>query len=369
MSSALRVRRGSTGRADGIRRIVVMTMLWILGGCLSADTVDPSPTRPTPPMPVYVREYLDGILDYMQARHVRRREIDWPALRRRVLEQAGDAQSIAELRSAIREALARLNDGHSAYLPVRSPAIRVNTRFCYGEPVTALPGLPATIGYVRVGRVDPGSTIESNVAVVDSLQALIRAQDHDSVRGWIVDLRGNSGGNMWPMLAGIAPLLGDGTAGFFMFADTTRPFGVHDGAASFDRFRMIGATVPYRVRREGPRIAVLTDNLVASAGEALLVALRGRAGTRVFGATTCGLSTANIDTMLSDSAHLLVTTATLADRTGRVYGDTIPPDEYVVGIVPPAERAIQWLLSRGASQTANPQTKGSRLHLERGVSP
>jgi carboxyl-terminal processing protease len=31
--------------------------------------------------------------------------------------------------------------------------------------------------------------------------------------GWIVDLRGNGGGNMWAMLAGIGPILGEGEPG------------------------------------------------------------------------------------------------------------------------------------------------------------
>jgi len=37
--------------------------------------------------------------------------------------------------------------------------------------------------------------------------------------GWIIDLRGNGGGNMWPMLAGIGFVLGDGPAGSFVLLD------------------------------------------------------------------------------------------------------------------------------------------------------
>jgi hypothetical protein len=34
--------------------------------------------------------------------------------------------------------------------------------------------------------------------------------------GWIIDLRGNGGGNMWPMLAGIGFVLGEGNLGYFV---------------------------------------------------------------------------------------------------------------------------------------------------------
>ena len=40
--------------------------------------------------------------------------------------------------------------------------------------------------------------------------------DRVSLVGWIVDLRGNTGGNMWPMVAGVGPVLGNGVAGFFV---------------------------------------------------------------------------------------------------------------------------------------------------------
>ena len=38
-------------------------------------------------------------------------------------------------------------------------------------------------------------------------------------RGWVVDLRDNTGGNMWPMLAAIAALLPDGVLGYFVLRD------------------------------------------------------------------------------------------------------------------------------------------------------
>jgi C-terminal processing protease CtpA/Prc len=34
--------------------------------------------------------------------------------------------------------------------------------------------------------------------------------DQGNLAGWIVDLRNNGGGNMWPMLTGIGSILGEG---------------------------------------------------------------------------------------------------------------------------------------------------------------
>jgi hypothetical protein len=87
-------------------------------------------------------------------------------------------------------------------------------------------------------------------------------------------------------------------------------------------------------------------------GEAIAVAFRGRSGTRSFGQSTGGLSTANQHYPLSDGAWLLLTVSTFADRTGQVYGQSIAPDQ--VGNRPQGaedlalQAAIDWLLKQPA---------------------
>ena len=93
-------------------------------------------------------------------------------------------------------------------------------------------------------------------------------------------------------------------------------------------------------------MAVLTDNSVASSGEATVLAFRRRPDTRSFGDATCGLSTANQGFVMSDGAILALTVSVMADRTRTTYGDAIPPDEIVTGpgsqVV---QRALAWLQS------------------------
>ena len=99
---------------------------------------------------------------------------------------------------------------------------------------------------------------------------------------------------------------------------------------------------PYRLRRDRPRVAVLTDNGVASSGEAVVLSFKERPDTRSFGDRTCGFSTANAPYPMSDGATLNITEAVMADRTRTRYGYSIHPDEAV-----PADqvvaRAIAWL--------------------------
>jgi len=78
-----------------------------------------------------------------------------------------------------------------------------------------------------------------------------------------------------------------------------------------------------------PPVAVLTSQFTASAGEAIVVAFRGRPHTSSFGAVTAGVPTGNAPKMLSDGALLVVTAAFDADRTGRTYDSPILPNQLV----------------------------------------
>jgi hypothetical protein len=56
-------------------------------------------------------------------------------------------------------------------------------------------------------------------------QELICSLDQVHPGGWIVDLRGNSGGDMWPMVAGLGPIIGDGVLGAFVAPDGRKETG------------------------------------------------------------------------------------------------------------------------------------------------
>jgi C-terminal processing protease CtpA/Prc len=204
--------------------------------------------------------------------------------------------------------------------------------------------VPFGIGYVRVRRF-AGTAAEATL-YAQQLQDTIRLADRDGLARWIVDLRGNSGGNMYPMLAGIGPLLGDGVHGYFLDADAlATPFSYRAGTSAFADTPLHQVSAVYQLKETNPRVAVLTDGLVASSGEAIVVAFRGRTNTRSFGTPTCGLSTGNSTWFLSDTSRLVITTSIMADRTRRSYGDVITPDEMIVNSDDAVDRAIQWLMS------------------------
>jgi len=181
-----------------------------------------------------------------------------------------------------------------------------------------------------------------------------------------------------PMLLGLGPFLGDGVfltaggrtdgsewsysyeAGQLLvngdpldvpaaFAGTGLPADAVEALAAAARLY----TDPFVLPAADQPIAVLTSFYTSGAGEALLIAFEGRSGTRSFGEPTSGYSEGITEVYLDDGAALVVTSAVLADRNGRVYQGSIMPDEIVIPLPQTEtdevlERAVQWILTQPA---------------------
>jgi hypothetical protein len=198
-------------------------------------------------------------------------------------------------------------------------------------------------------------------------------------KGWIVDLRGNTGGNMWPMLIGIGPVLGEGNVGSFVAADGTINWFYQDGktgtrnSAGLETVSLTLEDAPVPVTPSAP-VAVLVDSSTASSAEAITIAFHGRPGTRFFGSHTAGKSTAVQPFKMDDGAELYLTTAIDADRSGKAFPEGLTPDQVfpAIGTMPqnsndPVVLAAQtWLAANTTPSAVLPptpatRTKGRRL--------
>lgn len=317
--------------------LLALSLYLTLSGCGGSG----APTAPTGGLSETARAHLNQLVAYMQGGSVRRLTIDWTDFRARVFAEAGGAQTIPQLVPAIRLALTLLADNHSSYRAVSGEVISARNRTC-GAPAAGMPRLPATIGYVRVPSFSGTATEATQFA--NTLQRAIRETDRDGLVGWIVDVRGNGGGNMWPMIAGVGPVLGDGLAGHFIApGNLPVPWGYRPGASWLENTSLQQVSSPYRLRRERPRVAVLTDGAVASSGEAVAIAFKRRPDTRSFGTPTCGLSTANQAFPMDDGATLSLSVSVMADRERTLYGESVVPDEHAVDPGEAVQRAIAWL--------------------------
>lgn len=263
---------------------------------------------------------------------------DWDRLAAELMGQQGDARSPEAAHPAIRKLLAALSDGHSFLIPSSTARQAGTAGVATRPPVVKLLG--GGVGYVLlpgfVGQ-DKGGGRAFSRRVLDAMAGIASGAS----RGWIVDLRGNSGGNMWPMLAALQPLLGDGSIG-----------GIRDRQGRFRDWRQMMEPDGRRGHApdlRGARVAILLDAETASSGEAVAVAFHGRPGTRSFGQPTFGQSTSNATFGLPDGSRIALATAVDVDRNGVAFGGSLHPDE----------------VTGPASETGDPALDAAREWLER----
>ena len=299
--------------------------------------------------------YLDHALSLMEQHALHRDTLDFAAIRARAFAVARDARTTQDTWPALRVALASLGDGHSALLtPDQAPTDTAFDALPHTSDASTMPTGAliddGSLAYLRVPG-HAGGDRAMDAAFADTIQTLIFKLARARPCGWVVDLRDNPGGNMWPMFAGLEPLIGDGRVGAFVPPEgAATHWWVDDGAAGSGS--NLQAASRYTVSVDGPLpvVAVLTGPATASSGEAVAVAFRGRPEARSFGEATFGVSTGNRGFRLEDGALMFVTASRFADRSGTVYGGKLIPDETVT-TAQALPAATAWLQAHARCRT------------------
>lgn len=254
---------------------------------------------------------------------------EWSACRKEVLSQAKSFTSMEQAREAVSWAASAAGGKHSALVPpVRDTA-------SYPETIPEARVLENNVLYVLLPP-------HSGVLVSDSLYIhtiLNFLQEHLDAKGVVLDLRGNHGGNMYPMIAAVSPLLPDGIIIRFKSRKRTSPISLGFVLSS----AQLSPNSVQRFPKETP-IAILTDEWTGSSGEATLLCFRGMESARSFGTPTAGYASANMPHPLADGYTLVITTASNVARTGEEFcEDPIEPD---VRSEAPLQDALAWIHDR-----------------------
>ena len=161
----------------------------------------------------------------------------------------------------------------------------------------------------------------------DQIMAVVQTTE---VKGWIIDLRFNTGGNVFPMVTALYHLLGNGT--YYSLLDkhwaVAELVRMRNGTIDDDGKTMASITPTATPDLTTP-VALITGILTGSSGELIPVSFRGRQHVTVIGEPSAGYLTGNSLTPLPFGAKLTLTTGYLADRKGH-YTHHITPDTTLI---------------------------------------
>ncbi len=258
---------------------------------------------------------------------------EWKSTYEECLKMIENAESYEDTYPAIKKALS-VGGGKHSMLMTKSESQDTTESYDEVLPTVSLSGdiavikLPDFLGTAEAGR--------KYAKVAEDFIHDTR----DKVKGVVLDLRGNTGGDMGPMATAVSSLLPDGELMYYHYRSYDVPVTLKDGVISNAG---TGGKSLYPDEKLNTPVAILTDGMTASSGEALTLCFRGLENVKTFGAPTAGYTSVNMLYSLYDGAQLYLTVAFDKARTGEIFKETsIEPD---VATDSPLEAALEWLRS------------------------
>ena len=294
------------------------------------------------------RDNIAEILSLLQQHLYNAQTLNWSDIEREAYATLGSTPTEESERKAIKSILIATKTNHTFYRYSDSKKVIFHSELSCRYEQSDEPDINADVGYLVIDRFSSGSRADAEDYIAQIAEQLM-ALDSQELKGWVIDLRRNSGGNMWPMLAALSPLFGNKRLGYFISPDGSKiQWGTYNNFSVLDNRYQYRFPSQYSVRNANIPIAVLVSSKTASSGEAVLIATRAFENVRTFGEASCGQSTSNKRYKLSNGDSLLVTGAVMADFKGEVFGQRIDVDEPTENALEAAQAWIDTLANSNA---------------------
>ena len=159
--------------------------------------------------------YISKAINMIKENSLYKDSVDYKNLERIALKIAGDARDYSDCHLAIEyllESLRPFGDNHSFFMTIEERKLWENDPLNAEKIEYAEVRAIENVGYILVPPFHSGDE-ELMVKYAAHMHAEMRKIMTPQLKGWIVDLRQNSGGNQEPMIMGLAPLLDKGKIG------------------------------------------------------------------------------------------------------------------------------------------------------------
>lgn len=188
------------------------------------------------------------------------------------------------------------------------------------------------IGYILIPRIIFFDINEKNIHDAAQLiyDEIAKLKAKKNLKGWIIDLRFNTGGNSTPMLLALYDFLGNNNIWGTVGLDQKRKsIASLNKGIYFDNSKRQGSINPVAPLLDQSKVALIIGPATGSAGEIVALSFKERPNTVFIGEESYGATTSNIEASLPFNITMALTTGLDSDRNGKTYA-TIVPDITIV---------------------------------------
>lgn len=198
------------------------------------------------------------------------------------------------------------------------------------NPVFEVNVLDNQFGYILMPHID-NLDAKKNYAIAQPMYDEINEiKSSKNIKGWIIDLRFNTGGNCMPMLLALYDFLGDNEVWGALDINKDRISRIKLSKGNYiSNSKKLSYIKPKGELLDKTTVAVITNIATGSSGEITALAFKGRENTIFIGEKTNGKTTTNSIIELPFGAYMTLTGGYDCDRNGNFY-EQITPDITIV---------------------------------------
>lgn len=292
-----------------------------------------------------ITSFYTNLFEKLESKYLKREEVDWQTIKAYAFKNALKAKSFKASLETTTLVFDTIGCNHcqifsdkgfySSTLNKSLSADDFSLEFV--KELEKRPSFQAKLIGENIGYINMPSMLMINLSQ-DSLNLetqkmydqIVAVKKSGKIKGWVLDLRFNGGGNVFPMLAALHPLVGDTIVynaiddnGIIISTQRLKNGGIYSNE---ELQAKVSASV--EPNTEIP-VAVIFNRLTGSSGEDILVAFKNRKNVIFIGTRSNGLLTGNKLIELPFNSKIALTTSYIVDANNQ-YKEYFTPDVEVI---------------------------------------
>ncbi|MFD2586972.1 S41 family peptidase [Croceitalea marina] len=287
--------------------------------------------------------FYNDLFEKLETKYLKREEVNWNSIKPFIINNATKSESFEKSLHTVPKLLDTIGCNHCELFADTGSYKSTLNKALYADDfsedfITKLQDnsgyefevklIKKNIGYINM----PGMLLINipqdslNLKTQKMYDTIIHLKDKESVKGWVIDLRFNIGGNAYVMLTALYDLLGDSVV--YNSMDTHGKIigsnRLENGTFYSNDSLKAKVEVRSKPNLKIP-VALITGKMTGSAGEDIAVAFKNRKDVIFIGEPTYGLLTGNDMFELPFNNKIALTLSYVVDEENK-YREYITPD-------------------------------------------